>query len=145
MERVTMSEKDIESPRSETVSQKELVKLIALKSRRSELQTQLFMDAMEESVIDFLRSVRDGDGNTIRIRLFNGCDLTAEMLPDTYKTDNFTGKTFLRKGYIKPKAKLSRRFVEKINKDIKIKPLPVAEQGKKRWTLHDDDESDEES
>ena len=107
---------------------------------RSSIQTNLFFDALEETIYELLRSVKDVDGSTITIRVFDGLSFTAEKLPDAYKVDNFTGKTKLRKGYVKPKAKLSRRYTENLNIGIKQKPLKPVQQGGKRWSLHDDDE-----
>lgn len=72
-------------------------------------------DSIEKSIMDMLE--KTNENKDIVIKLFDGITINSKFIPQKEKINNITGKNIITKSKIKPKASISRRFCDKLNKE----------------------------
>ena len=74
-------------------------------------------NALEEKIADILSSVKPNVD--VSIRLFEGITIDGSFVPEKTKVNNLTGKVITSKSKIKPKANITRYYIEKLTNNNK--------------------------
>lgn len=90
-----------------------LVKEVSNECCKDKKTVREIYDALENKIFEILSSVNDDSG--VLVRLFEGISIDGTYVPEHEKVNNITGKTIIAKGKIKPKAKITRSYCDKIN------------------------------
>lgn len=94
-----------------------LINEISSECDKSKRLVKEIYDATEDKVFDILSSANENED--VSIRLFEGIVIDAIYIPEHEKINNLTGESIIAKSKIKPKAKITRSYCEKVSSGIK--------------------------
>lgn len=95
-----------------TYTKSMLIKEIAKATKKDSLTIRKIYDALENAIVEILSSA-DSESD-VSIRLFEGIVIDGMYIPEKTKVNNLTGKTMTTTSKIRPKARISRNYCEKI-------------------------------
>lgn len=92
-----------------------LVKDVSKECEKDKKTVREVYDALEDKVFNLLSSTNDEE--SVAVKLFEGIVLDSVYVPEHDKINNLTGETIIAKGKIKPKARITRSYCDKINRN----------------------------
>lgn len=90
-----------------------LIKNIAMMSGNDVKVVRAIYNALEEDIARLL-SLASPDTD-VSLRLFEGITINSTFVPEKTKINNLTGEEIIASSKIKPKAKITRNYCEKIS------------------------------
>ena len=90
-----------------------IIKDIAKQTNNNISDVKFVYNALENYIFNSLSSV--DKNRDICIRLFEGISLDGKYAPEKIKKNNLTGETSFIESKIKPKFRITRSYIEKLN------------------------------
>jgi len=103
---------------TKVITKREVIKSLAEEFDMTIKSVGLIYNSLENRL---KLALADADENTnVEFRLFDGVKIEGKMLPSKEKLNNLTGEKHFVDKRITAKASLSRRYLEKLNRKMKI-------------------------
>lgn len=115
---VAMSNQNDKVMTTKVITKREVIKSLAEEFDMTIKSVGLIYNSLENRL---RLALADADENTnVEFRLFDGIKIEGKMLPSKEKLNNLTGEKHFVDKRITAKASLSRRYLEKLNRKMKI-------------------------
>lgn len=90
----------------------QMIKLIARSAKVRRSLVQKIYECFEDEIRTLLASA--DENNDVVLRLFEGISISSEFLPHKEKVNNLTGENITTLEKIRAKAKITRRYCDKL-------------------------------
>lgn len=99
-------------PDKTTYTKDMLIKRLSEECNKDIKTVRLIYNALEGDITSILSSANSN--MDVSIRLFEGITINSSYIPQKTKVNNLTGKTMTTTSKIKPKARITRSYCDKI-------------------------------